>query len=166
MRLHLVHLVSAAVSFGFAGITTECLAGPDTECPGGGSPGTITITDKKLESSQASSQKELKAEHRCTLEKPADSEGWKVNFVAHLSRAPGSDEVNIVFYEQSPKAGAAREAVQAYPIRTRKEAKVMMANIELKPEEGFKANSKYKVLITRLINGKEEVYARTTLGLK
>jgi hypothetical protein len=57
--------------------------------------------------------------------------------------------------------------VQAYAIRTNKSGKTLMAELEIKPEEGFKAGGKYNVLIARLLpNGKEEVFARTTLELK
>ena len=41
-----------------------------------------------------------------------------------------------------------------------------MSNLDLRPDRGFKEGGKYQVLITRLINGKEEVYARTLLELK
>ena len=41
-----------------------------------------------------------------------------------------------------------------------------MADVEIKPEDGFKAGNKYNMLVTRLIGGHEEVYARTTIELK
>lgn len=134
-------------------------------CVGGGALGTITITDKMIEPASASNPSVLKAAQRCSLTKQAEDDGWRINLVAHLNRPPGADEVNIVFYDLLPKPGP-REAVQAYPIRTKKDGKIMMATLEIKPEDGFKAGSKYTVLITRLINGREDVYARTTLELK
>jgi len=155
----LLLFLSAPVPKGYAATGSACL--------GGGAPGTITITEKKLESSQASVAKELKAEQRCALAKPAESENWKVYFVAHLNRAPGDSAVNIVFYEQAPaKPGQPREPINAYPIHTKKDAKIMMSDIEIRPEDGFKPGGKYDVRITRLIGGKEEIYARTTLELK
>lgn len=131
-----------------------------------GSPGTITITEKKLEPKEVSSAKELKAAARTSLTKGKEDEGWKVYFVAHMNRAPGAEQVNLVFYDQAAAKGQPREEVQAFPMHTKKDAKIMMADIELKPEEGFKAGGKYNVLVTRLINGKEDIYARTTLELK
>lgn len=56
--------------------------------------------------------------------------------------------------------------MQAYPIRTKRDAKIMLATLEIKPEDGFKVGGKYSVLITRLLNGREDIYARTTLELK
>ncbi len=132
-----------------------------------GSPGTITITEKKLEPAQANSLKDLKAEQRSVLGKAPEAEGWQIHLVAHLNRPPGAEEVNIVFYDQTPpKPGQPREPINAYPIHTKKDGKVMLAQVEVRPEDGFKAGGKYLVLITRLINGKEDVYAKTTLELK
>ncbi len=176
MRLHhsVVSGFALALGLGFGAglLPAESLAGPSGSaaaggCPGGGVPGTITVTEKMVEPANASIAAELKSAQRCSLTKAAEDDGWRINLVAHLSRPPGAEEVNIVFYDQAPpKPGQQREAVQAYPIRAKKDARVMLATLEIKPEDGFKAGSKYNVLITRLINGREDVYARTTLELK
>ena len=42
----------------------------------------------------------------------------------------------------------------------------MIATLEINPDAGFKVGSKYNVVVTRLVNGKEEVFAKTTLELK
>lgn len=142
---------------------------PSSAQAGGGS---IVITDHKLNPALSSFQKELKTENKLALTKDPDSDSWKVFFVANLSKQAGSEDVNVVFYDakdaapKDKKAAAEREPVQAYPIRTKPTAKVLMSELSLKPEEGFKVGGKYQVLITRLINGKEDVYARTTLELK
>jgi hypothetical protein len=175
MRLH-HHVVSglklaAALTLGFSLPPSAGIAAPQAPaapgCPGGGAIGTITITERMIEPANASAPAQLKAAQRCALSKAAEDDGWRINLVAHLSRPPGAEEVNIVFYDAAPpKPGQAREAVQAYPIRTKRDAKVMLATLEIKPEDGFKVGNKYSVLITRLINGREDVYARTTLELK
>ena len=51
-------------------------------------------------------------------------------------------------------------------IGTKPDTKVLMSDLELRPDQGFKEGGKYQVLITRLINGKEEVFARTLVDLK
>jgi hypothetical protein len=128
-------------------------------------------------------QSDLKSEAKASLTQNEESESWKVHFIAHLKKSPGSPDVNIVFYEigqaakqagkeaekapPKPVAKAdAREPVQAYPIKTKQTATMLISEVTLKKEEGFKPGVKYQVLITRLINGKEEVYARTSLELK
>ena len=138
---------------------------------GGPVPGTIVITERMLNPALSSFQSDLKSEARSTLTKNPDSESWKVHFIAHLKKSPGSPDVNIVFYEVGQAAKAAvkaseREPVQAYPIKTRQTATMLISEVNLKTEEGFKPGGKYQVLITRLINGKEEVYARTSIELK
>lgn len=138
-------------------------------------PGTIYITDHKVSPGTSTFVKELKAENKSALLRDPDSESWKVYFVANLTKAAGAEEVNIVFYDlpdksadkgKKPQPGQDTEPVQAYPIHTKPTAKALISEVDLKPEEGFKAGGKYQVLITRIVNGKEDVYARTTLELK
>lgn len=136
-------------------------------CPGGGASGTITVTDKKLDSSQVSSATVLKAEQRCTLAKEKSAEDWEVNLVAHLSRAIGAEQVNIVFYDQaSGKPETPGNEVNSFAIKTKKDTKIVIATLEINPDGGFKVGGKYSIVITRLVNGREEVYAKTTLQLK
>ncbi len=148
------------------------VAGAPHAQAGGPAPGTIVITERMLNPALSTFQSDLKSEARATLTKNSDSESWKVHFVAHLKKSPGSPDVNIVFYELGQAAKAAsksaepREPVQAYPIKTKQTATILISEVNLKTEEGFKPGGKYQVLITRLINGKEEVYARTSLELK
>lgn len=134
--------------------------------PPPGSSGSIVITDHELNPALSSFQKDLRSEAKASLGKNPDSETWKLHFIAYLTRAPGADDVNLVFYDpQPPKPGQEREPVQAFPIHTKATAKILMSQIDLKPEDGFKAGGKYQVLVTRLINGKEDVYARGMIEL-
>ena len=130
--------------------------------------GAIVITDHLLNPAKHDFEKDLKTEAKTALPKPPESESWKVFFIASLTRAPGAEDVNIVFYDASVpvKAGQPKEPVQAYPLRTKATARMLQASIDLKDEDGFKAGKKYTVLITRLVGGKEEVYARSALELK
>jgi hypothetical protein len=129
-----------------------CLASPS---------GAIIVTDHKVEAGTDtdSFEKELKAAAKTTLAKSGDN--WHVYYVAYLRKAPGAEEINVVFY-----VPGSHEPVNAYPLRTRKDAKILVSDLEIKPEEGFKAGQKYSMRITRLISGREEVYAQTTLELK
>ena len=134
--------------------------------PPPGSSGSIVITDHELNPALSSFQKDLRSEAKASLGKNPDSETWKLHFIAYLTRAPGADDVNLVFYDpQPPKPGQEREPIQAYPIHTKATAKILMSQIDLKPEDGFKAGARYQVLVTRLINGKEDVYARGMIEL-
>ena len=124
--------------------------------------GTLYITDKALDPKSATFEKDLKKEARTTLKKNGD--GWHLYFVAYMKKAAGAEEVNIVFYELG--AGNKREQVNAYPIGTQATAKIIMSDIEISAEQGFAAGKRYQILITRLVGGKEDVYARATLQLQ
>lgn len=139
----------------------------EPSCPGGGASGTITVTDRKLDSSQVTNASVLKSEQRCTVAKDKSAEEWELNLVANLSRATGAEQVNIVFYEQgSGKPEVPGNEVNSFPIRTKKDTKTVIATLEINPDGGFKVGGKYSIVVTRLVNGREEVYAKTTLELK
>lgn len=123
-------------------------------------PGTLIITDKRIDTSPESFEKEARAAARPSIGKSGD--GWKVYFVAWLKKAPGAEEINVVFYEAG---GKSREPINHFPIRTKPSVKILVSEVEIRPEDGFKAGNKYDVRITRIIGGREEVYARTTLQL-
>ena len=134
--------------------------------PAPGSSGSIVITDHELNPALSSFHKDLKSEARSSLVRNPETETWRLHFIAYLNRAPGADDVNLVFYDPQPqKGGQPREPIQAFPIHTKASAKILMSQIDLKPEDGFKPGGKYQVLVTRLINGKEDVYARGTIEL-
>jgi hypothetical protein len=164
--MRLSHLLLSASLFLAGGVTGSLVAPAYAVGPIPGAAGSITITAKKFDSNHANDREALKAAQISVLNSAEDADGWKLFFIGHLTSAPGSEEVNLVFYDQTPlKPGQPREEVHAYQIHTSAKGKILMADVILKPEEGFKAGAKYNVLITRLINGKEVVYARTALEL-
>ena len=104
--------------------------------------------------------KDVKAAARTSLERKDDN--WHLSFVAYLKKPPGAEEVSLVFYDNTPK----REYINSYTIRVKATAKIVLSEIDLKPEDGFKAGNKYQVLITRLVGGKEDIFARSVVELK
>ena len=54
---------------------------------------------------------------------------------------------------------------QAFQIGTQANAKIVMSDLTVSPEVGLKPG-KYNVRITRLVGGKETVFAKTNLELK
>lgn len=162
-----VSALALALALSITGSAAAPAFAAEPACPPSGKPGTITITERQLDPSVASDDDAVKSAQRCVLTKAADDDGWRINLVAKLSKKAESSDVNIVFYDQAlPKPGEPRKPVQAYPTTTRKGANLMLASVEIKPEDGFKAGGKYSVLITRLVNGREDIYAKTTVELK
>jgi hypothetical protein len=129
---------------------------------GAGFPGgTIVISNERVDTAAPDWEKLLKKRQKSELNKGVD--GWSLFLVAYLNRSPGAEEVNLVFYEVT---GKEREQVNHFPIATKPNAKIIASEVVLSTEQGFKAGGKYLVLITRLIDGKEVVYAKTNLALK
>jgi hypothetical protein len=88
---------------------------------------------------------------------------WTLNMMVFLKEAAGADKINIVYYDVSKK----REQVNFSEIDVKRDQKMVQLNgTALSKDLGFVAGHKYEVLATRLIGGKEKVYAKTTLTLK
>ena len=122
--------------------------------------GTLYITDHQVDTKTDGWEKEAKKGNRASLDKSGD--GWRLYFVAWLKRAPGVDSVHLVFYEMD---ASKKDPVNNFEIGTQPTAKILMSDLTVGSEGGLKPG-KYRVLITTLIKGREEVLARTNLELK
>ena len=125
------------------------------------SPGTMVLTAEQVDTSDANFEKNAKSKQISSL--PKSGEQWTLYFLAFLKKAAGSKQVDLVFYDQAEKK---HEPTQAFPIETQPNAKILTSSVTFSPDQGFKAGHKYNVLVTRLIGGHEEVYARSTITLK
>ncbi|HVZ72076.1 MAG TPA: hypothetical protein VHJ20_06845 [Polyangia bacterium] len=93
-----------------------------------------------------------------------DGGTWTLNLAVFLKEAPGADKINIVYYDVSKKP---RDQVNFSEIDVKPDQKIVELNgIAISKDLGFVAGHKYDVLATRLIGGKEKVYAKTTITLK
>jgi hypothetical protein len=128
---------------------------------GAPSPGSLFITPEQIDTSSAGFEKTLKSKQVHTLEKQGDQ--WTLYFVAFLKKAAGSKEVQLVFYDTAQKA---HEPTNNFPIETQANAKILASSVTFTADQGFKPGHTYNVLITRLIGGHEDVYARSQVTLK
>jgi len=87
---------------------------------------------------------------------------WKVHFIAFLRTAPGATKVNVVWYKLRPK----REQVDYTEFTVPADQLTLKAKLTLSPTQGFKAGQKLEMRVTRLIGGREKVYARTRVTLR
>lgn len=88
---------------------------------------------------------------------------WTLHLTVFLNEAAGAAKINIVYYDISAK----REQVNFSEIDVKPDQKMVQLNgIALSKDLGFVAGHKYEVLATRLIGGKEKIYAKTTVTLK
>ena len=91
-------------------------------------------------------------------------DAWTLNFMVFLKEAPGAEKVNIVYYDISAKP---REQVNYSEDSVKPDQKIIQLNgVAISKDLGFVKGHKYDVLATRLIGGKEKVYAKATITLK
>ncbi len=126
-----------------------------------GSPGTMVITQAAVDTSQKDYEKTLKKQAIKALAKTGDQ--WTFFFVAFLTRAPGSKEVNVAFYDTAEKS---KEPTNHIELTTSPNAKIMASSVTFGDDTGLKAGHTYHVLLTRVVGGREQVFARSTLTLK
>lgn len=124
-------------------------------------PGTLVVTGDPVDATDPNFEKDVKKHEVREIEKSGDQ--WTINFVAFLKKAAGSKTVQLVFYDTAEKK---HEPTNNFPIATQPSAKILTSSVNFSTDQGFKAGHRYNVMITRLIGGHEEVYARSMLTLK
>jgi hypothetical protein len=102
-----------------------------------------------------------KARRNTVLTKDAKG-NWPFHFIAFLKKAPKASKVNLVFY----RLGKKREQVDFTEFAVPPKERTLQASATLKSLAGFKPNDRLEARVTRLVNGREIVYARCRLRLK
>jgi hypothetical protein len=88
---------------------------------------------------------------------------WTINLVVFLKEPAGANKINIVYYDLSNK----REQVNFSEVDVKPDQKMVQLNgIALSSDLGFVKGHKFDVLATRIVGGKEKVYAKATMTLK
>ncbi len=86
---------------------------------------------------------------------------WSFHFIAFLRRAPRANKVNLVWY----KLGKKREQVDFVEFVVLPDGHTLRANATLSQAQ-FKVGDKLEARITRLIGGREKVYAKCRFTLQ
>ncbi|HEX9101390.1 MAG TPA: hypothetical protein VF997_04265 [Polyangia bacterium] len=142
----------------FVAIVLIGLAAPRARA---GTPGTMVLTAEQVDTADSDFEKNAKRKQVSSLSK--SGEQWTLYFLAFLKKAAGSKQVQLVFYDAAEKK---HEPTNAFPIETQPSAKILTSSVSFSVDQGFKAGHKYNVLVTRLVGGHEDVYARSTITLK
>jgi hypothetical protein len=125
--------------------------------------GRIIISDSEFGSYASEGQMDSAMKKQAKTAIKGDG-AWTMNMMVFLKEAPGADKINIVFYDVSAKP---REQVNFSEVGVKPDQKIVQVNgISVSKDLGFVKGHKYDVLATRLIGGKEKVYAKTTVTLK
>jgi hypothetical protein len=103
----------------------------------------------------------LRQRHQAELPRPA-SGAWLVHLIAFFHEPIGDTQCHVAFYRLRGKEPP--EFVEAFGQQVTASQENLSTKVELSPER-FTPGT-YELRITRLVRGKEEVYARSQLTLK
>lgn len=110
----------------------------------------------------AEMMKAVKKQAKTTIK--GDNGTWTLNLMVFLNAAPGADTINIVYYDVSVKP---RDQVNFSEVKVQPTQKIVQVNgVSISKDLGFVKGHKYDILATRIIGGKEKVYAKGTITLK
>jgi hypothetical protein len=125
--------------------------------------GKIVVSDAEWGS--YTSEKELNAALRKQGKTTFKGDGsWNLNMMVFLGGGAGGDKINIVYYDMAKKPP---EQVNFNEIGVKPDQKIVQLNgLTISKDMGFVKGHKYEVRATRLVGGKEKVYAKTTITLK
>jgi hypothetical protein len=89
---------------------------------------------------------------------------WIMNLMVFLKEPAGATNINIVYYDVSVRP---RDQVNFSEVKVQASQKIVQVNgIAISKDLGFVKGHKYEVLATRIIGGKEKVYAKGVVALK
>jgi hypothetical protein len=125
--------------------------------------GKIFVSDTEFGSGFASDAEMISSIKKQSKSVIKGDGSWSFNLVVFLKEPAGADKINIVYYDITKK----REQVNFSEVDVKPDQKMVQLNgITVSKDLGFEKGHKYDVLATRLIGGKEKVYAKAQLTLK
>jgi hypothetical protein len=125
--------------------------------------GKIFVSDAEFGSGYANDKEMIAAIKKQTKTVIKGDNAWTINLAVFLKEPAGAKKINIVYYDLSAK----HEQVNFSEVDVTPDQKQVQLNgIALSSDLGFVKGHKYDVLATRLIGGKEKVYAKATMTLK
>jgi len=125
--------------------------------------GRIVVSDAEFGSyaSEKEMNAALKKQGKTTFQ---GGGSWNLNMMIFLGSAPGADKINVVYYDLSKHPP---DQVNFTEVGVKPDQKIVQLNGQtISSDMGFVKGHKYEVRATRVIGGKEKVYAKTTITLK
>jgi hypothetical protein len=157
-----VTLVAAAMVFAGASLLPRAAAAEDSGA-WRANKGKIFVSDTEFGQGYQSDAAMVSAMKKQSKSAIKGDGAWTLNFMVFLKEAPQSSSVNIVYYDVSAK----HEQVNYSEVGVKPDQKIIQLNgVAISKDLGFVKGHKYDVRATRLIGGKEKVYAQTTVTLK
>lgn len=126
--------------------------------------GRIIISDTEFGTGYASDAQMLAAVRKQGKTTIKGDGAWTMNLMVFLKEPAGATNINIVYYDVSVKP---RDQVNFSEVKVQASQKIVQVNgIAVSKDLGFVKGHKYEVLATRVIGGKEKVYAKGVVTLK
>jgi hypothetical protein len=125
--------------------------------------GRIVVSDAEFGSfaSEKEMNAALKKQGKTTF-KGAGS--WTLNMMIFLGAGSGGNKINVVYYDVSKHPP---DQVNFTEVSVKPDQKIVQLNGQaISSDMGFVKGHKYEVRATRVVGGKEKVYAKTTITLK
>lgn len=127
--------------------------------------GKIVVSDAEFGTgfgSDSEMMKAVKKQSKTTIK--GEGGAWTLNLMVFLKEAPGATSINIVYYDVSVKP---RDQVNFAEVKVQSTQRIVQVNgVGISKDLGFVKGHKYDVLATRIIGGKEKVYAKGSVTLK
>jgi hypothetical protein len=127
--------------------------------------GKLLVSDTEFRAGYASDAQmvsAVKKQARTTI--PGENNAWTMNLMVFLKEPAGATSINIVYYDVSVKP---REQVNFSEVKVQASQRIVQVNgVAISKDLGFVKGHKYEVRATRLIAGKEKVYAKGLVTLK
>jgi hypothetical protein len=155
--------VALMLTLGAAGLVSPPPAAADDSGAWRANKGRIFVSDTEFGQGYASDGAMVSAMKKQSKTAIKGDGNWTLNFMVFLKEAPGASTVNIVYYDVTGK----RDQVNYSEVSVKPDQKIMQLNgVAISKDLGFVKGHKYEVLATRIIGGKEKVYAKAGFTLK
>src|SRR5262245_47509935 len=145
-------------------LAVQLAAVPTAHADVGGLKGKIIISDAEFGTGFGSDAAMAKAVKKQSKSAIAGEGAWTLNLMVFLKEAPGAEKINIVYYDISKRPF---EQVNYSEVQVQATQKIIPINgVAISKDLGFVKGHSYEVRATRIIGGKEKIYAKGTVKLK
>jgi hypothetical protein len=123
------------------------------------------IVVSNVEFGSYASEKEMAAALRKQARTTLKGDGaWTLNLMLFLGAPAGANKINIVYYDVSKRPP---DQINFTEVGVKPDQKIIQLNGQtISRDLGFVKGHRYEIRATRLVGGKEKVYAKTTITLK
>ena len=147
-----------------AGVLATMVSGALTLAPRAAvAAGRIVVSDAPFGSfaSEKEMNAALKKQGKTTFQ---GGGSWTLNMMIFLGGGSGGNKINVVYYDVSKHPP---DQVNFTEVSVKPDQKIVQLNDQaISSDMGFVKGHKYEVRATRVVGGKEKVYAKTTITLK